>query len=90
MIQAVAIAWASGGDPPPGRAGTAIMLFLAVVLLLGLFVTGLLLMIAARRHRMRSLSRRNQPAAAIADPWTESARRLRTDRPRENEDRDHS
>lgn len=55
--------------------GPAIVLFVTIVLLLGLFALGAVLL--ARSHRRRLAAADRGTAATSPDPWQEAGRRLR-------------
>lgn len=60
--------------PPADAARDALILFLIVVTVLGLFLVGLVLVLAARRARRQ----RPEPASKkpLPDPWHEAAERI--------------
>jgi O-antigen ligase len=58
------------------RASSAFAMLVAITLLLGLFLLGVVLIMVARRIRQRRAQRVKVERASRLDPWQESAKRL--------------
>ena len=77
---------AENGSQAATRASSAYAMFVAVALLLGLFLLGVVLIMSARRIRQRRIRLSASGKRQSIDPWTESARRLQPYRRHENEE----
>jgi hypothetical protein len=58
-------------------------LLLILALLMGVFLLGIALMTVIRRLRRRGAAQNAKPAKPLADPWQESANRVRVNPPRQ-------
>lgn len=73
--------------PEVRRRGAALLVLVVMLGLVLLGSAGLLVFMGSRRRRLRALQRKNKPALVTPDPWTESAKRLRTDDGQTDHDR---
>ena len=62
---------------PPAELGRAARLLLIVAVLMGILLLGIALMTVIRRLRQRAAGQPVKPAKPLADPWQESANRVR-------------
>jgi len=67
----------SPAAPPPGSVGRASLLLLILAILMGVLLLTIALMTVTRRVRRRAISQTVSPSKPLADPWQESANRVR-------------
>jgi len=68
---------ASSNSPPPEEVGRASLLLLIFALLMGILLLAIALLTVIRRRRTRSTRPIPKPAKPLANPWQESANRVR-------------